>query len=95
VPLYEYECPAHGVFETRRTISESAEDGPCPVCEQDSPRIVSAPNLGSMARAQVKAIERNERSRFEPKVVKTVAQPATERKPLQVAHGGYPWAVGH
>ncbi len=94
MPVYEYECPTHGVFEDRRTMAEAADDGPCPVCERGSPRIVSAMNLGQMARSQVKAIERNERSQYEPTVVKTAARQTAERRPLRAARG-YPWAVGH
>jgi len=95
VPLYEYECPQHGVFEAQRSIAQSRDDGVCEVCLQGSPRIVSVPNLGQMARSQVKAMDRNERSRFEPKVVRTEAPSSPERAPLRASTGGYPWAIGH
>jgi putative FmdB family regulatory protein len=94
VPLYEYECRDHGVFEAQRSIAESGQDGVCEVCLRGAPRIVSAPNLGQMARSQVKAFERNERSRYEPKVVHTEPRRAGERTPLRAA-GGTPWAIGH
>jgi putative FmdB family regulatory protein len=94
VPLYEYECIDHGVFEDQRSIAESAEDGACPVCLCGARRIVSAPNLGQLARSQVKAIDRNERSRHEPRVVRTEPPRAAERGPLR-STGGYPWAIGH
>ncbi len=94
MPLYEYECSIHGVFEVQRALAEAEADGVCPSCFQGSPRIVSATNLAKMARSQVKAIERNEQSRWEPKVVKTTPAPAGGRRPLRAARG-YPWAVGH
>jgi putative FmdB family regulatory protein len=95
MPIYEYECVEHGVFEDQRSIARSDEDGPCPVCEKHSPRIVSAPNLGRMERSQVKAMDRNEKSRHEPRVVQTAPRREGHLAPLRAASGGYPWAIGH
>jgi len=98
LPIYEYECGDHGVFEEQRRIAESAAAGSCPHCLRASPRIVSAPSLGRLERSQVRAIERNEKSRHEPRVLRTERAPqpsAPEARPLRSAHGGYPWAVGH
>ena len=41
MPLYEYYC-AHceGVFEHLRSIRESSEPSPCPVCDRDCGRIM-------------------------------------------------------
>ena len=41
MPLYEYFC-AHceGVFEHLRSIRESSEPSPCPVCDRDCERIM-------------------------------------------------------
>jgi hypothetical protein len=74
-------------------MARSADDGECPVCHQGSARILSALNLGRMAASQVKAMDRNERSRHEPRVVRTAAR-ASGPGPLRAA-GGYPWAIGH
>ena len=95
MPIYEYECREHGVFEDQRSIARSDEDGPCPVCQEQAPRIVSAPNLGRMERSQVKAMDRNEKSRHEPRVVQTTPRSSGERAPPRSAGGGYPWAIGH
>jgi putative FmdB family regulatory protein len=94
MPLYEYECSDHGVFEVRRSLAESAQPDACPVCDRASPRIVSAPAFRRLARSQVHALDRNERSRYEPKVVHTSAPPSDARPQLRRA-GGYPWAIGH
>ena len=68
MPLYEYECAEHGVFEAQRehravrrgtALARSAARG--------SPRIVSATNLGRIERSQVRAMDRNEKSRHEPR----------------------------
>ncbi|HEX4447208.1 MAG TPA: hypothetical protein VH044_10745, partial [Polyangiaceae bacterium] len=77
------------------SIARSDEDGPCPVCLEQAPRIVSAPNLGRMERSQVKAMDRNEKSRHEPRVVQATPRASGERAPLRSAGGGYPWAIGH
>jgi putative FmdB family regulatory protein len=94
MPLYEYECPDHGVFEEPRPIAESAADSTCPDCLGTARRIVSATNLGRLERSQVKAMDRNERSRHEPRVVKTEPKREGRPPPLRAA-GGYPWAIGH
>jgi putative FmdB family regulatory protein len=95
MPIYEYECREHGVFELARKVADSGAAGGCPVCLQASPRIVSAPSLGRLERSQVRAIERNEKSRHEPQVVRTEPRSAPEHRPLRSAGGGYPWALGH
>jgi len=97
MPIYEYECAEHGVFEQERKVAESGAAGECPRCFLASARIVSAPNLGRLERSQVRAIERNEKNRHEPRVVRTEPRsaPPTEATPLRSAHGGYPWALGH
>ena len=43
MPLYEYYCDdCHGVFELLRPQREASDPQPCPECDADSPRIVSA-----------------------------------------------------
>jgi putative FmdB family regulatory protein len=93
MPLYEYACVHHGVFEAHRPMAESADDGECPVCFQGSARILSPLNLRRMAASQVKAMDRNERSQHEPRLVHTAPR-AAGPGPLRAA-GWYPWAIGH
>jgi putative FmdB family regulatory protein len=95
MPIYEYECGEHGVFEDQRKIAEAHADGTCPECRRASPRIVSAPALGRLERSQVRAMERNEKSRHEPRVVQAEPRKAPERAPLRASTHGYPWAMGH
>jgi putative FmdB family regulatory protein len=41
MPLYEYYCEScDGVFETLRSMRESSEPSPCPVCDRDGSRIM-------------------------------------------------------
>jgi putative FmdB family regulatory protein len=43
MPLYEYYCDdCHGVFELLRPQREASDPQPCPECDADSRRIVSA-----------------------------------------------------
>ena len=38
MPLYDYECATHGLFEAHRRMSKSSDPAPCPRCERPSPR---------------------------------------------------------
>jgi putative FmdB family regulatory protein len=41
MPLYEYYCEScNGVFEMLRSMRESSEPSPCPLCDRDSQRIM-------------------------------------------------------
>jgi putative FmdB family regulatory protein len=69
MPLYEFECKEHGVFELERTMARATEQAPCEICMQDAPRIISLPNLAQVPRWRSKANEVNERSQHEPRLV--------------------------
>ena len=43
MPMYEYQCEAHGVFEAVRSLHEAALPEPCPDCGDHAARILSAP----------------------------------------------------
>lgn len=45
MPLYEYECCAHGRFELYRSLEKSAHRGHCPKCERLSDRVISVANV--------------------------------------------------
>ncbi|HVZ31527.1 MAG TPA: zinc ribbon domain-containing protein [Polyangiaceae bacterium] len=103
MPVYEYECGDHGVFELLRSIAERAEPAPCPSCAREAPRVVSVPHLSGMARPNMIAHARNERSRHEPRHVhaghthaRAPAQAIPERRPaLQRSTGSRPWVLEH
>src|SRR5262245_36537227 len=41
MPLYEYYCKhCNGIFENLRSMRESSEPMPCPVCDRDADRIM-------------------------------------------------------
>lgn len=70
MPLYEYECPVCGDFETLRPMAESASPCPCPACGASSMRVIlSAPGLATMSANTRKAIGINERSSHAPQTL--------------------------
>jgi putative FmdB family regulatory protein len=69
MPLYEFECIDHGVFELERGMAHASERAVCHVCQREAPRIMSLPNLAQVPRSQAIARERNEKSQHEPRLV--------------------------
>jgi putative FmdB family regulatory protein len=105
VPIYEYECRTHGVFELLKSVSQAYEAGLCPLCDTPGRRLISIPTLAAMARSEVIARDRNERSSHEPRLSSTPgscnhAGPCNHgRKPppgkLKAYHGKRPWVIEH
>lgn len=98
MPLYEYDCRDHGVFELARPMKESAKSASCPWCREAAPRILSAPSLRQVPRSARVALERNEKSRHEPELVRkrptASAEPPREPR-LRAATGARPWVLEH
>jgi putative FmdB family regulatory protein len=70
VAVYEYHCGQHGVFEAVRPMGSGAVPQPCPVCNVDAVRIMSAPALRTgTRRGWSSAIEHCDKSRYAPDVV--------------------------
>ncbi|HVY22205.1 MAG TPA: FmdB family zinc ribbon protein [Steroidobacteraceae bacterium] len=67
MPLYSYECPEHGVFESLRPLVEYQSPQTCPECDAISMRIITPVALGLMPAATRVAHQRNERAANEPK----------------------------
>ena len=95
MPIYEYECPEHGLFEAQRSMLLSAQPSPCPRCQGAARRVLSATRTALVPRANSVARERNERSQHEPALRRAQgrAQPAA-RPQLQPSHGR-PWCLEH
>ncbi len=67
MPVYEYECTEHGVFESLRPMADYQLPHACPSCGMHAPRVVvTAISLGDVPTATRKAHERNERSAHAP-----------------------------
>ncbi len=98
MPIYEFECTAHGTFELTRPMAQVREPGPCPDCGEHGKRLLSAPNLatGSAVGRRVAGI--NERSQHEPRIVQREVPKSSgdpTKRAVQTSRGGYPWAIGH
>ncbi len=68
MPVYEYECADCGVFSALRSMSVSSAPATCESCGELSPRIMSAPKLAILGKAQRHAHETNEKSAHAPRV---------------------------
>ncbi|MEM6356175.1 MAG: zinc ribbon domain-containing protein [Pseudomonadota bacterium] len=67
MPLYEYECQEHGVFEATRPMAQFDQPCPCPVCGELSPRATSLPRVAALSEHARRAHATNERARHEPR----------------------------
>lgn len=68
--IYEYRCPQDGAFDVHRPIGTAPESVPCSVCGGESMRMVSMPMIKRMSnRGLVAALDRAQKSRYEPDVV--------------------------
>lgn len=67
MPVYDYKCKEHGVFNDLATLSESDKPCACPECGLPSARIIRlAPEIFKMAPEKKHAHETNERNQHEP-----------------------------
>ncbi|MEY2933248.1 MAG: hypothetical protein RL033_3997 [Pseudomonadota bacterium] len=97
MPIYEYQCDAHGLFEAEHPMSCSAQPAACPACAGASRRVLSATRTTLVPRASRVARDRNEQSQHAPQVRQRAAAPPLDRprpRPLQVSHGR-PWVLEH
>ena len=68
MPVYEYWCDAHGLFEAMRPMNACKEPSPCPACGGYAPRVLlTAPSLGASDRGSIRAHDVNARSADSPK----------------------------
>lgn len=98
MPLYEYDCGKHGVFETMHSMHDAEQPERCPSCGASSPRVLSAPRLACVSKNERIARERNEKSRHEPRQAKQKKAgpkvPGT-RPALRASHSSRPWCLEH
>lgn len=97
MPLYEYECSEHGLFDDQRRMSEFTAPSPCPVCARDAPRVLSAARIRGMRGSEILARDRNERSAHEPRIVsRSRGAPGIPKQPAPTcASPSRPWMLGH
>ncbi len=101
MPVYHYGCENCGEFAELRRISECRLPASCPSCSQMASRIIKAPSLNTMEKAQRIAHHTNERSANEPKLVSRDEKESHSHRGHK--HGGVrhnhapsrPWMIGH
>jgi len=69
MPLYDYSCPACGVFEKWQPAARAGDPVACPGCGAEARRRYTPPNVVRTPVPVARAIERSERSAYEPRVV--------------------------
>jgi putative FmdB family regulatory protein len=68
MPVYEYWCATHGLFEAMRPMAAYAEPCDCPECGAAADRVlVTAPRLAAADRTRMQAHAVNERAADSPK----------------------------
>ncbi len=89
VPIYDFVCEDCGPFEQRRSFAEAGEPMACPSCEREARRVFSMPNTRSMPTALSGAMDRAEKSAYEPTVVRQPAGSTLPGAKYSPGHGGH------
>lgn len=67
MPVYDYKCAEHGIFNDLATMDESDQPRHCPECDSLCARILMvAPSILEMSEERRKAHQTNEKSQHEP-----------------------------
>jgi putative FmdB family regulatory protein len=69
VPLYVFACPECGSFEVTRPMAEASSWTCCPACQGEARRVFTPPRLTRLAAPVRRALETEEASAHEPRVV--------------------------
>ena len=70
MPTYDYRCPECGIVERFHAMGAAPPTEGCPTCGTVAARVFSAPSLRRTPGHLVSALERAEKSRDEPEVVR-------------------------
>ena len=72
MPIYAFRCDGDGDFEVSAPAGRAGTRWTCPDCGHDGARVFVAPMVGRVDRQIGAAIDRAERSRSEPEVVRSI-----------------------
>lgn len=67
MPLYDYKCREHGLFQELVLLSEGGQPQPCPDCGTPAARVIVLPATILGLDPTHQAMARNERSQHEPR----------------------------
>ncbi|MCT4333991.1 hypothetical protein MU516_14080 [Paracoccus sp. YLB-12] len=70
MPVYDFQCPDHGVFTGLVSYANSLSGLECPCCGAASPVLPALPQISTLSSALRRAENRAEATSCEPKVVK-------------------------
>ena len=94
MPVYEFICEDCGPFEQQRSLAEAGEAMACPACGREARRVYSMPNTRRMPAALSGAMDRAQKSAYQPEVVRRPVGGTRPGKAHQHSHGR-PWTFGH
>ncbi len=86
VPVYDFVCEPCGPFEQRRSFAEASDPAICPSCGKEARRVYSMPSTRRMPVGLSRAMDRSEKSAYEPEVV---------RRPVGSAASGHKHSHSH
>jgi putative FmdB family regulatory protein len=69
MPVYVFSCQQCGSFELTRPMAETGRAAYCPSCRRAARRVFTPPGLTRLARPMRQALETEEASAHEPRVV--------------------------
>ena len=69
MPVYVFACPVCGRFELTRPMAVAGEGARCPDCRNEARRVFTPPSLPTLASGVRRALEAEEASAHEPRVV--------------------------
>jgi putative FmdB family regulatory protein len=69
MPVYVFACPECGSFELARPMAEAGRRACCPACAREARRVFTPPRLPRLAAPVRQALEAEETSAHEPRVV--------------------------
>jgi putative FmdB family regulatory protein len=69
MPTYVFACHECGSFELARPMAEASSRASCPTCQREARRVFTPPRLARLAAPMRRALETEEASAHEPRVV--------------------------
>ena len=88
MPVYVFDCHDCGSFELARPMAEASSRTWCPTCQGEARRVFTPPRLTRLATPVRRALETEEASAHEPRVVtEKRGRPLRRREPVP------PWVL--
>lgn len=69
MPVYVFACQECGSFELARPMAEASSRASCPTCQREARRVFTPPRLTRLAAPMRRALDTEEASAHEPRVV--------------------------